>query len=57
MDNIDDDEMVQIIKNLDTQLVMVNNGKYGGGRIMLNPLGFINDGYFELIFFDKLFSA
>jgi hypothetical protein len=36
---------------------MVNNGKYGGGRIMLNPIGFMNDGYFELIFFDRLLSA
>jgi hypothetical protein len=26
------------------------NGKYGGGRMILNPLGIINDGFMELAF-------
>jgi hypothetical protein len=30
---------------------MVYNGKYGGGRMLLNSMAMINDGYFELIFY------
>ena len=29
--------------------MQIYNGKFGGGRIMLNPIGLINDGYMELI--------
>jgi len=29
---------------------MVYTGKFGGGRIMLNPMGVINDGMIELGF-------
>jgi hypothetical protein len=31
--------------------MMINNGKYGGGRMLLNPMAIINDGYFEMIFY------
>jgi hypothetical protein len=31
--------------------MMVNNGKFGGGRMILNALGLINDGFFEFIFY------
>lgn len=37
--------------NYDTQFVLIYNAKYGGGRMMLNPLAIINDGYFELLFY------
>jgi hypothetical protein len=38
------------IENLTTQYLQIYNGKFGGGRIMLNPLGLINDGLMELCF-------
>ena len=31
--------------------MMINNGKYGGGRMLLDPMATINDGYFEMIFY------
>ena len=31
------EEMMKIYSNLETQFMMVNNGKFGGGRILLNP--------------------
>jgi len=34
--------------------VLIYNAKYGGGRMMLNPLAIINDGYFELLFYPGL---
>ena len=37
--------------------MQVYNGKFGGGRIMLNPIGLINDGYMELVFMNKLFGG
>lgn len=33
------------------------NGKYGGGGIMLNPFGMINDGFLELNFRTGYLSA
>ena len=30
--------------------MQIYNGKFGGGKIMLNPLGLINDGFMELTF-------
>ena len=36
---------------------MVNNGKFGGGRILLNPMGVMNDGHFELAFYKGLWGA
>jgi hypothetical protein len=30
--------------------MQVYNGKYGGGQVMLNPMGLINDGFMELSF-------
>ena len=51
------DDMVPLRTNFDTQIILVYNGKSGGGRIMLNPLGMINDGYFELGFVSDRFSA
>jgi hypothetical protein len=38
---------------------MVLNGKYGGGKMILNPLAVLNDGYFELYYYQNLigFSA
>ena len=43
-------------ENFDTQLFMVYNGKFGGGRIMLNPLAYMNDGYFEAVTWKNRFS-
>lgn len=34
--------------------MLVYNGKYGGGRILLNPLAILNDGYFEMEFYQNL---
>ena len=33
-----------IVEDLHTVFLMANNGKFGGGRMMLNPYGVINDG-------------
>ena len=30
---------------------MIYNGKFGGGKIMLNPLGILNDGLMELVYY------
>lgn len=49
--------MMKIYSNIETQFMMVNNGKYGGGRIILNPLGILNDGHFEMIFYKGLWGA
>ena len=31
------EEMMKIYYNFETQFMIVNNGKFGGGRILLNP--------------------
>ncbi len=49
--------MMKIYSNLETQFMMVNNGKFGGGRIILNPLGILNDGHFEMIFYKGLWGS
>jgi hypothetical protein len=49
--------MMKIYSNLETQYMMVNNGKFGGGRILLNPLGIMNDGHFELAFYKGLWGT
>ena len=43
-----------IAKGQASQLLMVYSAKYGGGRIILNPHGLINDGLFELIYLKNL---
>ena len=48
---IDDDIQIE---NQDTQFILVYNAKYGGGRMMLNPLAIINDGHFEFLFIQNL---
>jgi hypothetical protein len=37
--------------------MQIYNGKFGGGRIMLNPIGLINDGYMELVYMYKKFGG
>ena len=39
---------------MDTQFLLVYNGKYGGGRMILNPMAILNDGYFELGYYENL---
>jgi diacylglycerol kinase family enzyme len=34
--------------------MLVYNGKYGGGRMVLNPMAILNDGYFEMLFYKNL---
>lgn len=46
--DIDIDNGTHLIKDMATQYMHIYNGKFGGGRIMLNPIGLINDGYMEL---------
>jgi hypothetical protein len=48
--DIDIDDGKHVIQNLDTQYMMIYNGKTGGGRIILNPIGMINDGFMEMVF-------
>ena len=36
-------------------MIFVYNGKFGGGRMLLNPPGILNDGYFEFfMYYEKL---
>lgn len=44
------------IKDLHSQFLMVNNGKYAGGGMVLNPYGLVNDGYCELSFISEIIS-
>lgn len=39
--------------DLQTVFLMVNNGKFAGGKMLLNPYGMINDGLFETLFLTK----
>lgn len=48
------DDGTYTIENVDSQHITVWNGKYGGGDSMLNPLGIVNDGLFELIYYQGL---
>jgi diacylglycerol kinase family enzyme len=43
-----------ILKDITTQFILVFNSKFGGGRMILNPLAIINDGYFEFYYFKTL---
>ena len=55
--DIEFDNGVHRVNNLRTQYLQIYNGKFGGGRIILNPLGLINDGYMELVYRPGLFNA
>lgn len=36
-------------------MIFVYNGKFGGGRMLLNPPGILNDGYFEFfMYYEKM---
>ena len=48
--DIEIDDGLEYIKDLDTQYMMIYNGKTGGGRIILNPIGMINDGFMEMVY-------
>ena len=48
--DIDIDDGTHFIKDLGTQYMQIYNGKTGGGRIILNPIGMVNDGYMELVY-------
>ena len=55
--DLDIDEGRVTVSDLDAQFMMVFNGKFGGERIMCNPLGIGNDGYMELIYHDGLVTT
>jgi diacylglycerol kinase family enzyme len=40
------------LPNQDVFFLQIYNGKYGGGRIMLNPIGLINDGFMEFVYYE-----
>ena len=43
----------QIIgKDINTNFLMLFNGKFGGGKINLSPISLMNDGLIELGFYD-----
>ena len=39
---------------MSTQYMTVFNGKHGGGRMVLNPMSIINDGFFEVLYYNGL---
>ena len=43
-----------MIKDLTCAYMSIYNGKFGGGGMMQNPMGFINDGLFELVFNNQI---
>ena len=45
------------MENLWTQYLQIYNGKFGGGKINLNPLGILNDGLMELVYRTGFVSA
>ena len=51
------DDGKHFISNVNTQYLQIYNGKFGGGRIMLNPFGLINDGYMELCYRPDLITT
>ena len=55
-DFIIDDGRVKV-DNLWTQFMQIYNGKFGGGKINLNPLGVLNDGLMELVYRADFVSA
>jgi len=55
-DFIIDDGRVKI-DNLWTHYLQIYNGKFGGGKINLNPLGVLNDGLMELVYRTGYVSA
>ena len=48
--DVEIDDGKEFISNLNTQYLQIYNGKTGGGRIILNPIGMINDGFMELVY-------
>ena len=40
-------------KDYALKYVWIYNGKYGGGRMILNPLGLLNDGFIEIFYFEN----
>jgi len=41
-------------KDMECNFMLAYNGKFGGGGIFLNCLGMINDGYFEIGFYNEI---
>ena len=48
--------MTLVHENFDTQIMMVYNGKFGGGRINLSPFSVLNDGYIEAAYYKERFT-
>lgn len=46
------DGMRRICKDKNFVLLFAYHGKTGGGRILLSPLSMINDGYFEVMYYN-----
>lgn len=55
--DIDVDHGRYKINNLQTLYMQIYNGKFGGGKIMLNPIGLINDGYMDLVFMSNAMNG
>lgn len=48
--DMDIDNGKAVYNDLETSLIMIFNSKFGAGKVYINPLGMINDGYFEVTF-------
>lgn len=56
--DIEFDDGQNKIKGEQSQLYFhIYNGKYGGGGMMLNPLGLVNDGFLEVVYTDCAVGA
>ena len=48
--DIEFDNGKHIERDVKTHYLQIYNGKFGGGRILLNPMGIINDGCMEVMY-------
>jgi len=45
------------INDITTQKMCVYNGKFGGGGLLLSPLGVINDGLLDICYVNRIISS
>jgi diacylglycerol kinase family enzyme len=47
--DLDINDGEHIVKNMQSNLMSIYNGKYGGGGVILSPLALVNDGLLEVV--------
>ena len=44
------------LKDVNTQVFVSMNSRFGGGGMVISPKSFINDGFFEVMYFNKVLT-